>query len=181
MIITQARFEDIDSLLELHKKYHVSTVSEEDKPDGFITTDFTPEQLKGLIDEDGITIIKDGDNVLGYAMAASWQFWSEWPFFANMIKLLPDNSFEGTVLDMENSYQYGPITLDRSIRGTGMFEKLFNASLKNMSKRYPIMVTFINQINDRSYVAHTEKVPMEVISTFVFNNNDYYMLACPTK
>lgn len=182
MEITQASMKDLDSVMALHARYHVNTISPADKPDGFVTTNFTPEQLEGLVvKERGITIARENGVVYSYAMAASWQFWSEWPLFAHMIKTLPENSLNGQALSVDNSYQYGPICVDVSARGSGLFEKVFYASLASMAGRYPIMATFINQINDRSYVAHTRKVRMETLSTFQFNNNDYYLLACPTS
>ena len=42
------------------------------------------------------------------------------------------------------------------------------------------MATFINQINPRSYAAHTRKVHMTEAGKFDFNNNHYYLMACPT-
>ncbi len=50
-----------------------------------------------------------------------------------------------------------------------------------MSCRYPILVTFINKINPRSYAAHMHKAKLDVIQEFEFNNNHYYELACLTK
>lgn len=40
---------DIHGVSELQKKYHISTIREEDKPDGFVTTLFIEEQFKELI------------------------------------------------------------------------------------------------------------------------------------
>lgn len=182
MEIMQATMGDLEGVIALHRKYHIDSISADDKPHGFVTTNFTSEQLEALVNkENGITIAKQDGKIVAYAMAASWQFWSAWPFFAHMIEELPKNSFEGQVLSTENSYQYGPICVDTSVRGSGVFEQVFAASLENMSKRYPIMATFINQINHRSYAAHTRKVAMTTVGTFQFNNNDYYMLACATK
>lgn len=173
---------DLEGVMDLHKRYHISSINAEDKPDGFVTTNFTPEQLQALVEkEEGIMIAKDGGRIVSYAMAASWQFWSEWPLFAHMIQKLPDHSLDGLKLTVDNSYQYGPICVDKSYRSSGVFEKVFYASLDSMAGRYPVMVTFINQINPRSYKAHTQKVNMSTVGTFQFNNNDYYMLACPTK
>lgn len=181
MEIMQATMNDLEGVMALHRKYHIDTIDPIDKPSGFVTTNFTPKQLEALVNEEnGITIAKQDGIILSYAMAASWQFWSEWPFFAHMICELPHNSLEGQILSAENSYQYGPICVDTSLRGSGVFEQVFSASLAHMAKRYPIMVTFINQINHRSYAAHTRKVPMTTVGTFQYNNNDYYMMACPT-
>lgn len=182
MEIRQATMEDLDSIMNLHRKYHIDTISQDDKKDGFVTTNFTQKQLCDLIiKENGVTIgILDG-KVVSYAMAASWTFWSEWPLFEYMIEKLPEYTLEGTTLNSENSYQYGPMCVDSSVRGTGVFEQVFNESLKNMSKRYPIMATFINQINGRSYCAHMNKALMKNLGTFQFNNNNYYLLACHTN
>ncbi|MDL2258783.1 GNAT family acetyltransferase [Eubacteriales bacterium OttesenSCG-928-K08] len=179
MIITQATLEDELGILALLKANHVSNVV--DKTDGFVTTNMTNQQLAALITkENGVTIAKENEKVLAFAMAASWDFWSEWPFFAYMIEQLPIFSFVNQPLTTENSYQYGPICVDKSVRGSGLFEQVFYASLSSMKNRFPLMVTFINQVNPRSFAAHTKKVPMTLSGTFQFNQNDYYLMACPT-
>ena len=182
MEVMQATLNDLEGVLALHRKYHIVSIDERDKPDGFVTTNFTQEQLEKLIrNENGITIAKENGAVVSYAMAASWEFWCEWPFFAHMIQELPKNALQNQILSTENSYQYGPMCVESSFRGTGVFEKVFFASLKSMANRFPIMVTFINQINHRSYAAHTRKAGMTTVGTFQYNSNAYYMLACPTK
>lgn len=172
-----ATLNDIPGIVELQQKYHVSTIIDEDKPDGFVTTLFTEEQFKGLIEqENGLAIACDGDRVVAYAMAASWQYWSEWPLFQHMIKDLPNTEYLGQTLSVENSYQYGPICIGREYRGTEVLPNLFEFSRLQMVKRFPILITFINQINPRSFKAHAEKLGLDVIKTFEFNNNQYYEL-----
>ncbi len=179
MQIALAGMDDLPDLLALHRKYHVDTIDAREKADGFVTTNFTPQQLAALVQvERGITIARHNGALVGYAMAASWQFWSAWPFFANMVELLPNYSFEGQPLRVEDSYQYGPICIDASVRGSGAFQAVFEASLKSMAGRYSVMATFINQINGRSYAAHTRKVPLQTLGTFAYNSNNYYLLAC---
>ena len=71
-----ATFKDIYGVSQIQEKYHISTILEEDKPDGFVTTLFTEDQFKELIEkENGLAIACDGDKVVAYAMAASWQYW----------------------------------------------------------------------------------------------------------
>ena len=182
MKIVQAGMQHLDGVLGLHKRYHISSIDAADKPGGFVTTNFIPEQLSALVEkEHGITIAMDGDDIIAYAMAASWQFWSEWALFAHMIEKLPENTFHGQMLSVDNSYQYGPICIDRQYRSSGLFQKVFFASLAAMADRYSTMVTFINRINGRSCTAHTKKAGMDVVCEFQFNQNNYYMLACPTK
>jgi len=98
-----------------------------------------------------------------------------------MVANLHDATLFGNELTENNSYQYGPVCVDKSVRGEGVFEAVYKFALKEMSARYPFMVTFINKINLRSYQAHTRKVNLDVISEFDFNNNHYFKLACKTS
>lgn len=173
---------DINQVLELHSRYQIDSISDADKKDGFITTAFNEEQLAELIErEQGLFVAFKGDSIVAYAMAASWAYWSRWPMFAHMIKDLPNLEYKGHFLSAENSYQYGPVCVDKTMRGQGVFEGIFNFARQEMKKRYPVLVTFINKINTRSFAAHTQKVGLDIIQEFEYNNNQYYELACLTN
>jgi len=177
-----ADINDIDAILKLHKKYQIDYIEEKDKRDGFVTTDFTKDDLTQLItQEEGLFILKDDDEVLAYVMAGSWHFWSQWEMFQFMIDGLDKLEYLGETLTVDNSYQYGPICIDKSLRGLGIFEKMFNFSREIMSHKYPILVTFINKNNRRSFEAHHRKLGLEVIQEFSFNDNDYYELVYDTS
>lgn len=172
-----AEISDIDKVLELHFRYQIDSIKEGDKKDGFVTTPFTKEQLIELIEkEQGLFIAIKDDKVVAYVMSASWQFWSRWAMFAFMIEGLPNLEYFGQKLSVENSYQYGPICIDKSVRGSGVLEEIFEFAREHMSKRFPILVTFINKINPRSFAAHTRKLGLHVIKEFSYNNNNYYEL-----
>ena len=176
-----ATLEDVSEVLALHYRYQVDSIAEEDKADGFITTAFTEQHLRDLIQiEQGLFIAKHNNKIVAYAMSASWQFWCQWPMFAYMVEHLADATYLGNSLTVDNSYQYGPVCVDKSVRGQGVFEQVFTFALAQMSQRYPFLVTFINQTNGRSFQAHTRKVKLDVIETFSFNHNEYYKLACKT-
>jgi len=177
-----AEITDIENILKLHAKYQLATIKEEDKKDGFVTTGFSVEELQSIIkEEQGLFIAIENDIVLGYIMSASWQFWSKWPMFAHMIKDLPNLSYLGKTLTINNSYQYGPVCIDKKMRGSGLLENLFDFALESMSKRYPILVTFVNKINPRSYEAHKRKLGLDVIQEFEYNNNFYYEMVLDTN
>jgi len=60
-------------------------------------------------------------------------------------------------------------------------EKLFDFAIEEISKKYEILVTFVNKINPRSYEAHKRKMGLEVIQEFQFNNNNYYEFVFDTS
>lgn len=172
---------DLDGLLLLLRTYHVNSIADEDKKDGFVTTNITKEQLECLIDtENGVTVAVENGRVVGFALAGSWDFWRPWPLFTHMIEHLEEFQLNGSTLTAENSYQYGPVCVDKAYRSQGIFEKIFAHSLEHMAKRYPYMVTFVNQINPRSYAAHTRKAGMTEAGKFDWNGNHYWLLAIPT-
>ena len=173
---------DIPEVLKLHFKYQIDSIKEEDKKDGFVTTAFTKEELSDLIQkEDGLFLCFKDDILVAYVMCASWKFWSAWPMFKHMMKCLPSLSYKGIQLSEFNSYQYGPICIDKSQRGTDVLPLLFDYARGEMNFKYPILVTFINKNNPRSFSAHTKKLNLEVISEFEFNKNSYYELGYDTS
>lgn len=181
MLITQATMDDFDGIRALLRANHRDHISEADRADGFVTTNMSDDQLTRLIvAHKGVTVAKEDGGVLAFAFAAPWDFWKEWPLFVYMIEHLQEFRFDGQVLTTENSYQYGPVCVDRSVRGKGVFEAVFFASLDSMRQRWPYMATFVNQINGRSYAAHSRKAGMATAGTFDFNGNHYYLMACAT-
>ena len=176
-LIGLADYPDIDEVLELQKKYHIASVKEEDRPNGFVTTLITKAQLTSLIrDESGLFIVRQDGVLVAYAMAASWSFWSQWPIFVHMLAGLHELEFLGRQLSAENSYQYGPVCIDKPLRGSGVLARLFDFSRAKMAQQYPVLVTFINKINARSFAAHTRKLGLQVMQEFEFNGNQYYEL-----
>ncbi|AHJ13876.1 GNAT family N-acetyltransferase [Sulfurospirillum multivorans] len=181
MQLSIATQNDIDDVLELHSNYQIDTISPEDKKDGFVTTSFTKEQLTQLINEEhALFIARKNGTVVAYVMCGSWKFCSIWPIFTQMIHDLPNLSYLGQTITTENSYQYGPVCIDKSVRGSGALETIFDFAREEMSKRYPILVTFINKVNQRSFKAHS-RLGLEVIAEFSFNNNHYYELVYDTS
>ena len=177
-----AEVKDIEGILKLHAKYQLATIKEEDKKDGFVTTAFTKEELSSLIEnEDGLFLCFVDNQLVAYVMCASWSFWSVWPMFKHMLKDLPNLTYKGIGLTEFNSYQYGPICIDKSQRGTDILSLLFDYAREEMNLKYPILVTFINKNNPRSFQAHTRKLGLEVINEFEFNNNYYYELVYDTS
>lgn len=182
MVCLTANEHDIPGVLKLHGKYQIDTIPEEDKKDGFVTTSFTKELLSELIrKEKGLFIAKENEEIIAYVMSASWDFWSQWPLFQHMISELPRLSYLNQTLSKKNSYQYGPVCVDKRFRGTGTLELIYDFARRKMAERYPILITFVNKINPRSVEAHTRKLGLEIIHEFEFNGNQYLEMAYDTS
>ena len=123
-----AKLVDIPGVATLQEKYHVSTIMQEDRPDGFchhiiyLRNSFR-NSSRG---EDGLAIACDGDRIVAYAMAASWNYWSAWPLFQHMIQDLPNTKYLG-----QTSPQRTPTNMDLSAlieyRGTKVLPTYLNS------------------------------------------------------
>ncbi|MGZ9674981.1 GNAT family acetyltransferase [Flavobacterium sp. GNP001] len=173
----QAQLSDIDSVLDLQELYLVTNLSETERAAGFVTTPFTVEQLKTVIAKKELFLAKEGKRVVGYIFAGSWQFYQQWPIFAYMSSLITQLNFANKNVDLQNSFQYGPICIHKKYRGTGIIKPLFELMRSEMVQKYPLALTFINKANQPSTKAHTEKLNWSIISEFEYNTNSYYILA----
>ncbi len=188
MITRKAVESDISGILKLQSLNLYTNLSEAEKATGFVTTPFQIEQIEALIAQAGAFVVEREDIVAGYALAGSWDFFSQWPIFPYMVSRFPQLEFQGRKITVENSFQYGPVCIDRTWRGSNALPLLFEtmkssfreAALTSCDSCYQMGVTFINKKNPRSLAAHTRKLQLEVIDEFEFNGSSFHGLAFST-
>lgn len=173
---------DIDGILSLQKKNLYSNLTEIERKNGFVTTPFTVNQIEEIIKENGIFIAEnENDLIIAYAFAGSWKYFEQWEIFNFMVSRFPKLSFNTKKITTENSFQYGPVCIDKNYRGNGLLNLIFEEMRIEFYKKYPISITFINKVNAISEKAHTKKLGWEIIDEFEFNNNNYIGLAFDMK
>ena len=179
MITRIAAESDIEEILDLQSSNLYSNLSPTELADGFVTTPISVEQIETILAQEGLFVVEQNNKVVGYAYAGSWDYFSQWDIFPYMLSRLVQIDFYGHITS-ENSFQYGPVCIAKSLRGTIAFPQLFATMRSNLAKKYPIGITFINQINQRSLKAH-QKLNLKIIDEFEFKQNKYYTLAFLTK
>ena len=178
MITTRiATVSDITQFLSLQELYLFRNLNEQERLEGFVTTPFTTEQIEEAIAQRGLFIAQSEDlKVIAYAFAASWTYFAQWEIFNYMVSRFPSLSFQGNEITTENSFQYGPVCIDKEYRGTGLLPLIFEEMRLELLKKFPISITFINKINPISEKAH-KKLGWKIVDEFDFNNNSYIGLA----
>ena len=121
-------------------------------------------------------MVENEDVIAGYAYAADWNYFSQWSIFPYMVSRFPQLQFDDYQITTDNTFQYGPVCIDITLRGKGIFPQLFAIMRSSLANRFPIGLTFINQINKRSLAAY-QKLDLAIIDEFKFNDNEYYTLA----
>jgi hypothetical protein len=181
MITRPGTVDDIRGILVLQKANLHDNLSFEERKRGFVTTPFSEAQLKELVKQRGVFVAEEGDEIAGYAMAGSWSYFAIWPIFPYMVSRLGSLTFSGKPLLPGQSFQYGPVCIAIAHRGTGLFPRLFEEMRLALSTRYPVGVTFINRMNEHSFMAHTRTLGLTVIDEFEFAGRNYYGLAFDTS
>ncbi len=172
---------DIDGILQLQSQNLYANLSGDELADGFVTTPFTPELIRALLAQDGAFVAESEAGIVGYILAGGWDFYAQWEIFRLMVARLPELRFQGEKIMVDRSFQYGPVCIDRAVRGSGILPQLFATMQSSFTPRLPIGVTFINQLNHRSLAAHHRKLNFEIIDEFEFNSGHFHTLAFSTK
>ncbi len=173
---------DIDRILSLQEKYLFRNLTDDERKSGFVTTPFTVNQIEEIIKQNGIFVAEDeNDVIIAYAFAGSWNYFEQWEIFNFMVSRFPKLSFNGRKITTENSFQYGPVCIEKNQRGKGVLNLIFEEMRIEFLKNYPISITFINKVNEISEKAHTKKLGWVIIDEFEFNNNSYIALAFDMK
>jgi hypothetical protein len=167
---------DISGIIELQRINLYDNLSPDERKEGFVTTPFSESQLMELLSERGVFVAEKKGKIMGYAMAGTWNLFSRWPIFPFMLSRLGSLGIPG-----DKSFQYGPVCINAALRGSGIFPILFEEMRREFASRFPIGITFINRVNERSYNAHTRKLGMSIVDTFAFSGRDYYMLSFDTS
>lgn len=172
---------DVNGIVALQKANLYDNLSPAERKQGFVTTPFSESLLLELIEERGVFVAEERGKIAGYAMAGSWQFFSQWPIFPFMVSRLGRISIAGKPVLPERCFQYGPVCVKASLRGSGLFPMLFEEMRRELALRFPLGITFINRLNERSFNAHTRKLGMTVVDHFEFSGRNYYMLSFDTS
>lgn len=180
MIVRPATEADIPALLALQDANLITNVSPEAQATGgFVTTPYTADTMRRFFAHDSAFVaVNDNGAVIGYAFAGAWDLYGEWAIFPFMVKrLLALPPFHGVAITGTNSFQYGPVCVAESARGTGVPAALFAHVCTHYAPRLPMGVTFINKRNTRSLAAHQRKLGFAVIDEWDYGTESFYSLA----
>ncbi len=180
MITRIGNSNDIRGIIALQKVNLYDNLSPDERKQGFVTTPFSETNIRELIADRGVFVVEEQEEIMGYAMAGTWDFFSRWPIFPFMVSRLGSLSISGAQILPERSFQYGPVCINSALRGSGIFPILFEEMRSEFASRFPIGITFINRLNERSYNAHVRKLGLREIDAFEFSGRSYYMLSFDT-
>ncbi|WP_310426889.1 hypothetical protein [Chamaesiphon sp. VAR_48_metabat_135_sub] len=106
---------DLEGILDLQSRNLLINLDPAELAGGFVMTPFTTDLLSQLLCQSGVFVAEREGTIVGYVLAADWEFFSQWEIFRVMISRLPELRFQDRKITINNSFQYGPVCIDRSV------------------------------------------------------------------
>jgi ribosomal protein S18 acetylase RimI-like enzyme len=165
--------DQINQLLTLQQKNLKKNISfQEMEAEGFVTVEHNFEKLKAMNEALPQIIALQNDKVVGYALSMPLSFKNIIPELTPLCELLEGINFKNKKLSAYNYYIMGQICIDKSVRGMGVFQKLYDQHAIEFAGKFDFVVTEVSINNKRSMRAH-EKVGFKTIHEYFDpENND---------
>lgn len=167
---------DFDQVVTLQKANALLALPEDARGDGFLSSDFTAEHFEQMAQSVDLVVAREAGKVIGFLCASTLDFNRNMPLPAAMMQRFPHLKIRSRNFDEVLSYITGPVCVEKSYRGQGVFEALYNKLFDATAMNYDVALAFIATSNPRSLKAH-EKVNMNVIDQFDFGGREYYIVA----
>jgi hypothetical protein len=167
---------DISEILRIQNENLLSNLTETERADGYLSVAFSGQQFKEMNDEIPIVVAELGFGLGGYMCSSSLAYNTRIPLLAHMIGLFSKTIYGGRPLDTYRSFVYGPVCIERTLRGTGLLNGMFDALTGQLAGRFDLGTLFISRGNPRSLNAHVHQLGMQLLKKFTFEGNEFYLL-----
>jgi predicted GNAT superfamily acetyltransferase len=168
---------DFPAILKLQSANYISNLSVEERAEGFLSAEFTPEQVAKMAGDPGIVVASDANSILGYLCGFRCDFNHGSPVIAKMIEVFDRVHFQGKLLASYKTFIYGPVCIDRAHRGRGLLRGLYDALKKEVAGQFDVGVAFVARSNSHSLRAHVAGLGMAEVGAFEVKGNVYVILA----
>jgi len=146
---------DLTQILELQTNNLRHTKSLEiEKVQGFVTVVHTLDLLREMNNEAKHIIAKDGEKVVGYALAMTKLFRNKIPALQSMFNLLDSLEIDGSLLKDSPYLVMGQICVHEQYRGLGVVKGMYEKYFEIHKPIFHRVITEIAARNTRSIGAH---------------------------
>jgi hypothetical protein len=172
----RARQDDYSAILRLQSVNYIANLSEEERKEGFLSAEFTPEQVAEMAQDLGTTLAVVGSHVAGFLCAFRREFSTGSPVIAKMLETYDRVQFAGKPLSRYQSYLYGPVCIGREYRRRGLLRGLYEAQITDLAGQFEVGAAFVARDNPHSLQAHISGLGMTEVGDFEVKGNRYVIL-----
>jgi len=177
VLYRRAKPEDYPAILRLQTANYIANLSEEERTEGFLSAEFTPEQVAEMAEDLGIMVAVESGSIAGYLCAFRNEFNHGSPVLAKMFESYDRVQLDGKPLSSYKSYVYGPVCIDRDYRRRGLLHGLYQAQKKDLAGQFEAGVAFVSRDNPHSLQAHVAGLGMIEVGDFELRGRVYVILA----
>lgn len=175
--IKQAAPDDYHGILKLQHANQPAQLSEKEKQQGFVVSNFTLDTLDEINNSLGILVALAGNEITGFVCLTPTAPLPDHPVLRAMIKTFPEQRFNGNILIQQRVFIYGPVCISKEWRGRGILKKLFSGVKNFVRDKFDTGVAFIDNNNQHSFSAHVQGLGMTVLTPFEHDNHHYQLVA----
>jgi len=162
LVATTEELQQVYNLNQQNLKQNIT--AEEREQEGFVSWLYSMDLLRQMHQLAPSIVVKDGSNVVGYALTTLPEARVFHPDLEEMFQGLESVTYNGQPLFSYRFYCMGQICIARDYRGRGLVNSLYQKHKEVYSRQYQFLLTEISTRNPRSQKAH-EKVGFRTIHT----------------
>lgn len=167
IIFTQAKTrDDLRQILALQTANLPQNISKSElAKEGFVTVQHSLELLEAMNQPYAHVIAKDGEKVIAYALVMLRNFADKIPVLVSMFNMINQSVYNHQSVSDSTYFAMGQVCIDKTYRGKGIFQKLYQTMQQHYSNDFQYLITEIAARNPRSLKAHA-KVGFEDLKIF---------------
>jgi predicted GNAT superfamily acetyltransferase len=177
VLFRRAQPRDYPAILRLQSENFIANLSEEERKEGFLSAEFSREQVAQLAEDLGTAIAAVDGKVMAFLCAFRNEFNHGSPVIAKMLDTYDLLKFDGKPLKSYSSYIYGPVCIDRAYRRRGLLRGLYEAQKQDLAGQFDAGVAFVSRSNPHSLNAHIAGLGMTEVGDFELKGHVYVVLA----
>ncbi len=176
---------DIPGLLALSERYYVGNLTPTQQAEGFLSVLLPEEWFTWAIGTSGVHVAVTDDGQFGDAVVGfvgmtdppiDGQAGSS-PIVRAMLDLAETLEFNGRPIAQQRFAFRGPVCIDESARGRGLYSKFNAVTGAAYRDRYDLGMLFVAADNPRSMHTSTTKLGAESLAVFEAGGKQYHFLA----
>jgi hypothetical protein len=157
-------------ILDLQRRNLVTSLEEEEiRSQGFVTVLHSVEDLRKMNAIEQHVIAVDNDMVVAYLLAMTRASRNDIPVLIPMFDMIETIAFQGRPLSASSYIVVGQACVDKSYRGHGVFDAIYDHYACCFRDRFRYVITEIDAMNTRSLRAHS-RVGFKTIHAYTAPN-----------
>lgn len=172
---------DIPAMMALETRYYVDNIDPSERDKGFISNLQSQDWFNWAVNSSGIHVaVDDDDAVVGFIGVTAPPDRSQLrgsPIAQAVLDLAETLDFQGKPIAQQRFALRGPVCVDESARGRGIYTAFNEATQAAYRDRFDVGVLFVAADNPRSLHTTTTKLGATSLAVFEVDSHQYHFMA----